>query len=436
VVPLIAALSTTRKAIQLYPPSHPTYQESVGTLLEAAAEVLSAGPFALNLHEGRLYDGSDVIGMDSPAVSALAEAMEARRVESIVFEAGLTEADVVGLAEVLNLRPSMELDVQDELAGRGVTGVRVSAITDEDAEERAERDRRRSEDRASYQRLVATMRSLSTRALEGERLDLADAAPMVERILARLVEDESAVLGLATINAGSEEDLLHAINVMIYSLNLGMSLDVPEEGLTLIGLCALVHDIGKAAFDRDDAALAQKARALHPSVGADLLSRIPDDAGNTAMLVAYEHHMGVDGSGFPERSEDYVAHPYSRMVAVANRYDRLTKSGVDGEPLSPDRAVMRLLDEAGSLLDPFFTRLFVRSLGVFPVGCVVRLSDHSVGVVSARGADPLEPIVRVVFGPDGVELEAHVDMDVSTEDVSIVEVVDPDGLAISVSDYL
>jgi HD-GYP domain-containing protein (c-di-GMP phosphodiesterase class II) len=154
------------------------------------------------------------------------------------------------------------------------------------------------------------------------------------------------------------------------------------------------------------------------------------------MLVAYEHHMGADGSGYPEHTSDYVAHPYSRMVTVANRYDKLTKQGLTGDAFKPDRAVMQLLDETGTVLDPFFTRLFVRSLGVFPIGCVVRLSDHAVGVVCARGEDPLLPTVRVVYDEAGLELEVPLDVDLAMDSRDIVEVVDPDSLSMSASDHL
>lgn len=146
--------------------------------------------------------------------------------------------------------------------------------------------------------------------------------------------------------------------------------------------------------------------------------------------------MGSDGSGWPERPAGYVTHPYSRMVAIANRYEDLTKSGDSGSPLTPDRAVMQLLREAGSALDPFFTRLFVHSLGVFPIGCVVRLSDQSVGVVSATTGDLLSPRVRVLYDGRGAEIEDPVDVDLTGDGRTILEVVDPEALELQVSDHL
>jgi hypothetical protein len=123
------------------------------------------------------------------------------------------------------------------------------------------------------------------------------------------------------------------------------------------------------------------------------------------------------------------------MVAIADRYEGLTKSA-DEAPLTPDRAVVRLLSEAGHALDPLFTRLFVKTLGVFPIGCVVRLSDHSVGVVRATTEDLLSPRVRLLFDDRGAELEEPPDVDLTQDERSIVEVLDPETLEIQVADRL
>jgi hypothetical protein len=88
------------------------------------------------------------------------------------------------------------------------------------------------------------------------------------------------------------------------------------------------------------------------------------------------------------------------------------------------------------LLDQTLTRLFVKALGVFPVGCVVRLTDHSVGVVCAPGENPLSPRVRLMYDSDGMEDTSGREVETSEPALSVVEIVSPDKLAVTVSDHL
>ena len=194
-------------------------------------------------------------------------------------------------------------------------------------------------------------------------------------------------------------------------------------------------DIGKVMFDREDQSKAQALKLLHPTVGAQILGRMPEED-KAPMLVAYEHHMGMDGSGYPDRPPEYVPHPYSRMVAIADRYENLTKPDAYGVALTPDRAVAQILREARGSLDPLFARLFAKAIGVFPVGCLVRLSDMSVAVVAGAGTDVLAPKVRVLYDPDGMEIEDPPEVRIDEAGLAILEVVDPDALALQVSEHL
>lgn len=434
-VDLVVALSAARKALHLYPPTHPKYGEAIGTLMEATGICLAEGPFTLNVHLGRLYHGSQVLPTDAPGMRSLTETLEAHRVESITIHEGFEQRDAEALIEILGMRPSLSMEVAAELEKQRVSTVTVSALVDEDAQEAEERDRLRQQDRALYNRLVGVLRTLTQRMQKTGQPDVGDAGIIVEGILARLMEDSAAVLGLATMTGNTESNLFHSINTMIYALILGVGLGIPEEGLTTLGVSALLHDVGKIAFDVSDPEQAEKARYLHPKIGAEVLSRLPEQD-RTPMLVAYEHHMGRDGSGYPEREADYVTHPYSRMVAIADRYDRLTTPLPDGLGHTPDQAVMQLLRDTLTTLDQTMTRLFVKQLGVFPVGCVVRLSDQSVGIVSGMTGDSLRPRVRVMYNPGGLSLDAPKDIDLAEAGLEVVETVDPENLQVRVSDHL
>jgi HD-GYP domain-containing protein (c-di-GMP phosphodiesterase class II) len=178
------------------------------------------------------------------------------------------------------------------------------------------------------------------------------------------------------------------------------------------------------------------AKTMHPKVGADILARL-DLEDPAPMLVAGEHHMHPDGSGYPDRESDYVPHPYSRIVQIADRYENFTDPQEDEiEALTPDKAMVQVLRDAGSADDPFFARLFAGALGVFPIGCMVRLSNHSVGVVSRPGEDPFAPTVRMAFDERGMELEDPYDLDLAATEQRIVEVVDPDTMRVAISEKL
>ena len=432
---MIGALSAARKVTHLYPPAHPKYREAVVDLVGAVQECIVEGPFTLNVHLGRLYRDSRILPSDAPGAHAMAEALEAHRVESITFEADASEHDAVTLVEVLAMRPSAALEVAAELARRGASAITIAEFIDEDAADAEERDRLREQDRALYKRLLSVLRTLTAKIQETGEPNVGDAGAIVEGILARLMDDSAAVLGLATMNSQNESNLFHSINTMIYALILGNELGIPEEGLSSLGVAALLHDIGKVAFDMSDPIQAEQARYLHPKIGADILSRLPEQD-RTPLLVAYEHHMAPNGAGFPDREDGYVTHPYSRMVAIADRYDRLTTTKPEGFSLTPDQAVIQLLRDTSSLLDQTLTRLFVKSLGVFPVGCIVRLSDHSVGVVCASGTDTLHPRVRLMYDAEGIAMDAERELETAEAEVGIVEIVSPDSLAVTVSDHL
>ncbi len=436
---IVVALGACRRAVQLYPPSHPAFREALDWLETSVHEVAVTDPFVLNVHQGRLYHGSTVISDEGAGVQSVAEALEERSIESLTFLPSLTRADALSLVEVLTMRPGPDLDVSEELNSRGVYGVTVAFLAEEteveEAVEREERDRLRDQDRALYNRLLSSLRTISQQLAAGGGVDLSGASSMVGSVLGRLLEDPAAMIALATIRGAGERTLFHSLNVMIYSLALGERLGLPEESLPTLGTAALLHDVGKSAFNLNDPSQARQMELLHPAIGAEILQRVSlDDP--APLLAAYEHHMNVDGTGFPERPADYIAHPYSRMIAVANHYENLTNATASRVALTPDRAVLQVLRDAGTALDPFFARLFASALGVFPIGCLVRLSDQSVGVVERPGADPLAPQVRLTFDAAGTELERPEQVDLSSGSVRIVEVIAQESVNIEASDKL
>lgn len=425
-------VAASRRAVRLYPPEHPAHREAVRDLTATVRDSIDLRPLTLNLHKGRLYEGSDVITDSSPATRALAEAMLVRRIESVTFHVGFTEVDATGLSEVLSLRPSPDLEVQAELDARDVHAVTVSELEDESMLEAEERDRRREADHALYRHVLASLRELTTALAEPGAVDPVVAYRSLVAVIERVTEDPVAVVALSTMTGHGERLPFHAVSVALHTLVIGHSLGMSDKELLALSLAGLIHDFGLTLPAEGGA---EGLRKAHPVTGAYALGSLADDD-CASMIASYEHHMGVDGSGWPEREAGHVTHPYSRIVAVADRYDGLVRPA-EGPAKRPDQALAHVLSEATKgPLDPILARLFAQCLGTFPVGSAVRLADHSVGIVRSPGADPLRPGILLVLAADGTELRPPLDVELTDDERAVVEVIDTALLGIHPSDYL
>lgn len=430
-VEIINTLAAARRAVQLYPPEHPTHREAVDELVAAVNEAVDVRPLVLNVRNGRLHEGSEVITTNTPTTRAFAHTLETRRVESLTFHVGFSRVDATGLSEALSLRVTPELQVQTELDARDVRAVVVAELEDRSSEMAQERDRRREADRALYRHTIAGLKDITTALAEGTPADPIVAVRALGELIDRAAEDPHAILALASMTGHGERIRFHSVSVMLHAVVLGGGLGFSDKELRALGLAGLLHDIGKSLLPGDEAASYQS----HPLIGAQALGAVPDDE-FASMLVALEHHMGADGSGFPARPDDYALHPYSRIVAVVNRYDNLLRPA-DGQPMTPDQAAAHLLREAGAgPLDPVLTALFVALIGVLPVTTIVRLSDFSIGIVREPGEEPLRPHIRIVTGPDGAEIKPALDVHLVEDGRAIVEVIPEEILGMRPSDYL
>lgn len=431
-IEIAATLAASRRAVRLYPPEHPTHREALSNLVFAVNASVDIRPLVLNLREGHLYEGSSVITDSSPATRALAQAMEARRIESMTFHMGFGHVDGEGISEVLSLRPSPELEIQAELDARGVKAVSVSELEDNSARTAEERDRQREADRALFRRMLSGLDAAREALVAGNPIEASDLTRAIAPFIERIRTDHQAMLALAQMTGHGDRSRFHAAGVMLVSMVMGKELGLSDHQLLDLGLAAMLHDIGFTLMPDGDT---DEVRASHPAVGARGAGPMADE-GCATLRVAFEHHMGVDGSGWPKMAEGYVMHPYSRIVAVADRYDKLIK-GDEGPGVRPDEAVSQVLrDASAGSLDPLVARVLAIAAGVLPAGCVVRLSDMSVGIVSSVGGNAFRPTLRLVLSETGSELRPPRDLDLADSELAIVEVLRPEFAGIQPSDYL
>ena len=236
---------------------------------------------------------------------------------------------------------------------------------------------------------------------------------------------------------------------------IGQRLALDKLQLYELGLGALFHDIGKQRVDYD---VINKAGGLtedeweqlkeHTTEGLLLLFNMGGfaDTPYRQMLMAYEHHMKIDLTGYPSNKRPREPTLFSRIVAVADAFDAGTSvRSYQYEPWSPDAVLKEMRDNPKRGQDVLLVKALITATGVYPVGTLVILDTHELAVVAKANPDLdllNRPTVRVISDAMGVPLVTPLTVDLTKVDPvtgqtrNIIKTTDPQKYGIRVSDYL
>ncbi|HEY8073187.1 MAG TPA: HD domain-containing protein [Labilithrix sp.] len=361
-------------------------------------------------------------------LAVLATAMARHEIECVVFQQGMSTGECGALGRALGLAADEPGKVRD-IAQSQLQHVllRFAEIKRHDASRRGVQD-------AYY--LVPDVQEM----LFGVANAIAKDEPMerltVQALANQIVHYTKArtyALHQRSFTRTFEDEATHATNVAFMTAAMSLELGYPEAVCVDVTGGALVHDIGHlllpdAIRGVPEPLLEEPAKPVfrnHTFLGAQAL--MMQGSSPLWVAVALEHHRGVDGGGFPKLETPAVPHELVRIVALANYFDRKrTSLGPPAE--TPDVVLMR----ASALEEKYFgaslVRSFLRSLGVFPPGTVVELSNRQPAIVTqANGADPWRPQVKFLRGPKaGKRLELK-DLNVveGRHEVSAVSAIAP-----------
>jgi HD-GYP domain-containing protein (c-di-GMP phosphodiesterase class II) len=306
----------------------------------------------------------------------------------------------------------------------------------------------------TYTHSVAATREVMNSVRIGRPPNLKRIKRAVQSIVDQILNDETSLVGLTTLRDYDEYTFTHSVNVCIFSVALGRRLGLTKIQLYDLGLAAIFHDIGKS---RVPSAIVNKTGGLeesewrviasHPWMGvlAMFQMRGQQELPYRAMVVAYEHHMKVDLSGYPRPLRPREMSIFSKIVAVADSFDAATtRRSYQHDPWTPAMVLREMRDNPTRGMDPVIVKSFINLTGIYPVGTLVVLDTHEMGVVHAPNPSPealSRPVVHLVSDAWGqiVDLGTFVDLTARDEGGSyvrtIIKTADPSHHGIRVSDY-
>jgi putative nucleotidyltransferase with HDIG domain len=225
------------------------------------------------------------------------------------------------------------------------------------------------------------------------------------------------------------------VNVSILTMGQARGLGIDGGLLREFGLAALMHDIGKVQtpseiLNKPDKLTNEEFTILkrHTVDGAEILRKTPEMPA-LAPIVAFEHHLRADGTGYPPAIRPQL-NLGTMLAGIADVYDAMRSLRVYHSGFPTDRILAVLQNNDGKQFDQNLVRRFVQLVGIYPVGNLVRLDTGEVAVVlKAHAPDPYRPRVRLLFDADRRPLRAPQDLDLwyseDRETRSIQAPVDP-----------
>lgn len=229
----------------------------------------------------------------------------------------------------------------------------------------------------------------------GKEFQSRSVSTSIDKLLEEVMKNKDVLVQLTDIRTNDNDQYLHAINVCVMSVLVGMSMGYNTSQLKDLAIGALLHDIGKMELLTDDEAADPKLH--HTWRGFELLKNKREYSLLVAH-VAFQHHEHVDGTGQPRQLQADQIHPYAKIVATANIYDNLLfHADENGNRLLPHEACERMMAMSGKELDHEILIHFLKMVSIYPTGSSVRLSTKETGVVVGqhRGL-PGRPIVRII----------------------------------------
>ena len=409
---LLRRFGASLRGIQLYAPQHPIVTRN----LEAFGQALRA----LHHHEPTVVIGilrDELIVGDLPMSKAsvtmgeLMQRFAALGIERITIDRQVTLDELKAFAATFGrLEKTLIGDALNEAAAQLESpNIRVGRVT-------MDTPPPKHVDTAAIRRMYAEAVSVANTMWESARAesmpDASAAQSMIEGLAQAVVQNRSALVALTALKEYDNYTFTHMVNVSILMMAQARALGIEGPLLREFGLAALMHDIGKVKtpteiLNKPDKLTDEEFDIMkrHTVDGAEILRATPEIP-VLAPVVAFEHHLRLDGTGYPHGISRPRLNLATMLCGIADVYDAMRSQRKYQQAFPSERIVAVLQRNDGKQFDQNLVRRFVQLLGIYPVGNLVRLDSSEVAVVlQVHAPDPYRPKVRVVFSADGERLE-------------------------------
>ena len=441
---LLRRFASGVRAAQLYAADHPLIGRNIDGLLAILKSLHASQPSVV---VGIV--GTQLVVADTPMIKAslgmaeLIKRLKDHKIERIGFERGVTADETAAFMHaVAGLKKT---DAGD--TAWTFPHIRVGRITGDD-----KRTDGIGGDMAAIRQLYSNAVSVAEVAWESASTegqpDLPAALQAVEGLADAVTQNRTALVALTAMRNYDNYTFTHMVNVSILTMGQARALGIEGRLLREFGLSALMHDIGKVRtpkeiLNKPDKLTDEEFTIMrrHTVDGAEILRRTPEMP-ILAPVVAFEHHLRIDGTGYPIGAKRDNLNIGTMLCGIADVYDAMRSQRAYQQAFPSERILAVLKRNDGTQFDTNLVRRFVQLLGIYPPGNLVKLSSGEIAVVTQTHApDPHRPRVRVIISKDGTRLDLPYDRNLweapaGAEPDSVIAPLEPGEYGIDPLNYL
>lgn len=389
---------------KMYGCKHPEFDKALNVAYQRLQSALDSQEQLIIAIVGNELTSGDEIFFDlSKKLSGLIETLTNKGCEKLIFEKGLTKEELKVFFSYFLKTEEKKTDLEDYLNSENIKNIQVGKLKSLQKEKKKkEKPGEISADSIYSKALSHTVSSLES-IIENGSINIVSVDIIVESVVKGLGYYYQEILKLSKLKGKDVTTFSHLLNVSFLAVHFSKNLGFPDAECRKIGMASLFHDIGKLYISNKILKGGKLEKEefeqikSHSLLGATLLLNYVDKIGKLAPVVALEHHLRFDSSGYPKLNFPHRLHFASMLVSLCDVYDALSQRRSYKNNFPPELIYEMMKKGRGSQFHPEFFDLFFKFIGVWPNGTIVLLSNDKVARVQQQNPDKIfSPKVKIV----------------------------------------